>query len=585
MRCHITHIEFHGPRLARCGWAFLPFLAVLLTTVVPAFALGPDEIALVVNANVPEGRALAELYARERHIPDGRIIAIDLETPWPSSPGEEMPFDAYQPKVAEPVRAFLTRNKLNERVKCLVTFWGMPLRIGARRLTPQEKDAAAQLGRELADAQAAIARDVVAIEKSATELDPAFKPLQGEDLSHLAKRLDAATPAIVKALPAIKGPAERTTRYAQLVSALGRLLGPDRTTLVMTQRSVALFSPNPPTRQEITSAQSRLASAERQIAALQTETADAADRQKARSLARDNLGLFGYGFLAASQVQSLSAEQTDSALDSELSLLWWRGYPRAKWVPNPLHWRARNAWRKRPTRPPLTLMVTRLDGPSVPVVRDLILTSMKVEAEGLHGLVAIDARGKTGNDPYAEYDEHLRRLGDLLRAKSKLQVVLDNDEALIPEHSLKDIALYCGWYSLRNYVPPGSFSPGAVGYHIASLELISLRGRGEHGWVRGLLSDGVVGTLGPVDEPYLQSFPLPDEFVPLLLTGRLTLAEVYWRTLPWSSWMQTCIGDPLYTPYGHHPALATEDLPGELRSALEEDSGKLPETRPASSGG
>ena len=48
--------------------------------------------------------------------------------------------------------------------------------------------------------------------------------------------------------------------------------------------------------------------------------------------------------------------------------------------------------------------------------------------------------------------------------------------------------------------------------------------------MRGLLIDGVVGTLGPVAEPYLQSFPTADEFFPLLLTGKLTLAEVYWRT-------------------------------------------------------
>ncbi|HEY2587356.1 MAG TPA: TIGR03790 family protein [Tepidisphaeraceae bacterium] len=569
--------------LGRRGRIFLPLLALLLFAV-PAFALEPDAIALVVNANVPESRTLAELYAHERHIPDGRIIAIDLDPGVPSNPAEEMPFDAYEPRVAGPIREFLTRNKLNDRIKCLVTFWGMPLRIGRRQLTAQEKGEAAQLPRDLADAQAAIAQGVAAIEKSATEVDPTYKPLQGDDVISLGKRLDAATPVIVKAMPGMKDPAARAARYSQIVSVLGRMLGVDRTTLLMTQPSIALFSPAPPTRQDVAAAQGRLADAERQIAARQTDTATAADRATARAIARDNLGLFGYAFVVTGQLKSLDVDQSESALDSELSLLWWQGYARARWVVNPLEWRVREAWRKRPGQPPVTLMVTRLDGPSIPVVRDLILTSIKVENEGLRGQIAIDARGKTGNDPYAQYDQHLQKLAAFLRAKTKLQVTFENTEALIPEHSLKYIAVYCGWYSLRNYVPPGSFSPGAVGYHVASSELVSLRAWREHGWVRGLLSDGVVGTLGPVAEPYLQSFPLPDEFVPLLLTGRLTLAEVYWRTVPWSSWMQTCIGDPLYNPYRRDPQLAVGDLPGDLRAALGEDASNVPATQPVSSG-
>jgi len=51
--------------------------------------------------------------------------------------------------------------------------------------------------------------------------------------------------------------------------------------------------------------------------------------------------------------------------------------------------------------------------------------------------------------------------------------VLDDGEALFPPHSVKDVALYCGWYSLRNYVP-GMDSARGVGFHIASAELVNL---------------------------------------------------------------------------------------------------------------
>ena len=557
------------------------FLLCLLLAAAPAEALTPDEIALVVNSKVPAGRALAELYASQRHVPAGRIIELALDPVSPISPAEEMPFEQYEPMVAAPVRAFLRQNNLTDRVKCLVTFWGVPLRIGAHHLTAAENEEAARINQESTDGRAKIAIEVGALEQAASQLDPSFKSSGGTDLHHLARRVDAAVPAIVKALPSIKDAAGRTARYGQMVAALQRLLGTDRTTLIVAQPTVALFSPNPPQQQDVAAAQARLMDAGRQIVALQSDAATPADRVKAEMLARDNIGLIGYGFLLAARQEILDTDQSQSALDSELSMLWWPNYPRARWMQNPLEWRTQAGWRARHVQPPPTLMVTRLDGPAETVVRNIILTSVKVESEGLHGQAAIDARGRTGNDPYTDYDQKLGRLAELIKQKTKLQLTFDNQEALIPAHSLHDIAVYCGWYSLRNFSSPGSFSPGAVGFHVASLELVSLREPNEHGWVRGLLSEGVVGTLGPVAEPYLQSFPPPDEFFPLLMTGRLTLAEVYWRTLPWSSWMQTCIGDPLYNPYKNDPPLVATDLPSELRAAISPDPSTEASTQPA----
>jgi hypothetical protein len=94
-----------------------------------------------------------------------------------------------------------------------------------------------------------------------------------------------------------------------------------------------------------------------------------------------------------------------------------------------------------------------------------------------------------------------------------------------------------------------------------------------------LLADGVDATVGPVAEPYLQSFPRADEFFPLLLTGKLRMAEVYWLTTPMVSWMQTCIADPLYNPFKVNPPLKVEDLPPALRNLLAPGS---PPTQPSS---
>jgi len=178
-------------------------------------------------------------------------------------------------------------------------------------------------------------------------------------------------------------------------------------------------------------------------------------------------------------------------------------------------------------------------------------------------------------------DTELDDLASLIATKTKLELTHDQKPEVLPANSVQDVALYCGWYSVHNYVPACKFNPGAVGYHVASFELTTLRNEQDHGWVRGLLADGIAGTLGPVAEPYLHAFPKPNEFFPLLLTGKLTLAEVYWKTNPLASWMMAMIGDPLYNPYKAHPALAEDDLPPNLRQALHPQA-SAPSTRPAS---
>src|SRR5205085_1902007 len=111
------------------------------------------------------------------------------------------------------------------------------------------------------------------------------------------------------------------------------------------------------------------------------------------------------------------------------------------------------------------------------------------------------------------------------------------------------------------------FNPGAVGFHVASFTMQTLH-KPTPQWVAALLRDGVVATIGAVNEPLLGAFPTPDDFFPLLFTGELPLAEVYWKTVPSGSWMLCLIGDPLYTPFKQNPQVAVRDLPVSLQRAF-----------------
>ena len=79
-----------------------------------------------------------------------------------------------------------------------------------------------------------------------------------------------------------------------------------------------------------------------------------------------------------------------------------------------------------------------------------------------------------------------------------------------------------------------------------------------------MIQNGVSATVGAVNEPLLGAFPLPDEFFPLLLTGKYTVAECYWRTVPMASWRLTLICDPLYNPFKNNPRVDAAKLPPGL---------------------
>jgi uncharacterized protein (TIGR03790 family) len=529
-----------------------------------AWALEPDQIALIANSNVPEGVELAKFYAAQRHIPDGRILALDL----PKT--EHMTCRQYEDEVVPKVREFLRVGKLNDKVTCLVTFYGVPLAIDSRVNTPEEADELTDLNHQLQKLPLQIEPAIVAVEALALKLDPAFVPEKLEDLDHLLIRRAIAFKDISTQLATIPDP----VRQAQLAEEFYRTAGPlvgDVGTITVMQLAPAAhpsttqpFDPKP-----LEEAKLSYRALEKEAGELESQPDDAKARQRLREIVMDHFGSIQYINLLRGQVDYLGTDESAAAFDNELALVHWIVYTHKRFIPNPLHHLQRNA------QPFRTLMVCRLDAPQADTVKSMITTCIKVEEQGLTGQVVIDAQGmkpgedKPGQIGFSTFDQSLRNLAKLLTDHTKLKVTLDNNPAVLPAGSQDDVALYVGWYSLRNYVPSCKFNPGAVGYHVASYELISLHQPGEPGWVHGLINDGVVGTVGAVAEPYLGSFPRPEEFFPLLLTGRLTIGEVYWKTNPLVSWMQCFIGDPLYNPYKKNPGISDLDLPLQLREVLE----------------
>ncbi|MEZ4528170.1 MAG: TIGR03790 family protein [Desulfobacterales bacterium] len=241
-----------------------------------------------------------------------------------------------------------------------------------------------------------------------------------------------------------------------------------------------------------------------------------------------------------------------ASVDSELALTHQAHYPLHGWIPNPCYVgnRAKNDLIPKEN----VLMVSRLDGPDPQTVKRIIDDSIRTEARGLRGTAYFDARWpdpgqKNVTGGYGYYDRSLHRAAAFLKEQARMPVKVNDAEALFQPGKCPDAALYCGWYRLGNYVDAFTWQPGSVGYHIASSECVTLKKPGSQVWCKRMLEDGIAATIGPVSEPYVGAFPLPELFFRFLSQGYLGLAESYFVSLPYLSWKMVLIGDPLYHPF------------------------------------
>jgi len=245
-----------------------------------------------------------------------------------------------------------------------------------------------------------------------------------------------------------------------------------------------------------------------------------------------------------SEIDSILGKETNASVDSELSMVLFGNYELYRWQLNELK-------NNLPGLYSNTLMVSRLDGPSLEIVKGLIDKAIAAEKTGLRGIAYIDSRGIADDKkPYSfgHFDQSLRDLAVFTRLRTEMTVKEEQAEKLFEAGTCPQAALYCGWYSLKKYVDAFDFVDGAVGYHIASLEAVDLRDPNSSQWCPAMLKDGITATLGAVAEPYLHSFPKPTEFFCELFNGRC-LVEAYYYTNPFNSWQMVLIGDPMYRPF------------------------------------
>ena len=388
------------------------------------YVLPPDQILVIANSDSQESVQIAEYYCARRNVPTSNVLALPLE----ASLNDTISRARYEKNLAEPIRKRLSSTEPAGKIKCLLTTYGVPIRVGGRG--PLRN-----------------------YESELNEL---------KELTQLGK-----------------------ARIEQL------------------------------------------------------EQAPMADSTNEKEEITHKLALL------EAQIDWIEGKETGACVDSELSMVLAGDYELYRWQPN----RLKNGMRSADCK---TLMVCRIDGPSFEIARNLVDKAIIGEKMGLiRGKAYIDSRGikdDKKDHSFGHFDQSLRDLAELIKSRTSIAVQQEETAELFAPGECPYTSLYCGWYSLRNYVDAFDFINGAIGYHISSLEAVDLRDPNSSQWCPAMLKDGITATLGAVAEPYLHSFPEPKAFFLELLDGHC-LVEAYYRTKPFNSWQLVLIGDPLYTPF------------------------------------
>ena len=507
-------------------------------------SLQPDQVVVLANRNSTDSVAVARHYAAQRGLTERQIIVLDVPL------GETISRSDYEVRLVLPLRAALERNGWQAKARALVVTYDLPLRVAAPVLTPEQAQALADARTHVRAVRGLLTKLETSLSDIAvTEAHPApggpresgDSMLEAQRAARDFSRIGQAIQSAIKRVQAQAGHAD----YARWEEELTRL--------IVQFAGRGAFIPatrNPQEPLEVQVLRQQIEEGERILRMLMQQP-QLTRRHELYVWVQQLFGLQGVLGLAAAEMDALNGDHADASVDSELSFLWWdrSDYVVAWRVPNPLFFDVAKQTTGDGGELPV-LMASRLDAPSPQLSMQMVDRALEAEREGLSGTVYLDARGLAQSDTYGRYDDSLRLAARMFQGKGALKVRLENTERRFSEPGeAPDVALYVGWYKLRGYEDAFAFRPGSIGYHLASAEAVSIRAGGEKGWCRNALLRGITVTLGPIAEPYLDSFPEPAHWIAFLTSGRYSLVETYYLSSRYVSWRMALFGDPLYNPW------------------------------------
>ncbi|GAG13566.1 unnamed protein product, partial [marine sediment metagenome] len=108
-----------------------------------ASALEPNEILIIANKDRTESGRIARYYCSKRGVPDKNILALPLGT----NLNDAISRDNYEKQLAEPIRKRLLAPDLLGTIRCLLTTYGVPIKVGGQGPLRNQQDKLMELKR------------------------------------------------------------------------------------------------------------------------------------------------------------------------------------------------------------------------------------------------------------------------------------------------------------------------------------------------------------------------------------------------------------------------------------------------------
>jgi len=91
-------------------------------------ALEPSQILIIANKDIEESIRIARHYCSQRGLPQENVLELPLGVKLTDSISRQ----DYDKQLAEPIREYFSSHKLLGKIKCLLTLYGIPMKVGGR---------------------------------------------------------------------------------------------------------------------------------------------------------------------------------------------------------------------------------------------------------------------------------------------------------------------------------------------------------------------------------------------------------------------------------------------------------------------
>ncbi|MCD4666300.1 TIGR03790 family protein [archaeon] len=175
----------------------------------------------------------------------------------------------------------------------------------------------------------------------------------------------------------------------------------------------------------------------------------------------------------------------------------------------------------------------------------LIDDAIYAEQQGTNGgLAYVDLdpdMGISGNTEFLETASFMEEKG--------FEIYIDEEGNLF--ETVEAPFHYIGWYSFHYNTLFTNVKIGAVGFHRHSwsdFRAYKYPTQGSGGWSYNMLRDGFTCVYGTITEPYGSGMPRTNNIYDLILNYNYSVVEAHYNAIPYLSWTNEIICDPLYHP-------------------------------------